>query len=92
MQISLNMGKQNISYTNQSLSNLYSLFVVVARNPMPDREPIEFKSKDIVQYNYFDITNEGIVLKPNLYKRQMDFWDEIVGLNQTYDKNNFVWL
>lgn len=89
MQISLNMGKQNISYFSESFF-LKPFLVFVARNPMPDREPVEFKPKDSVQYNYFDITNEGIVAKPNLYKSQMDFWDEIVGLNQTYDKNNFV--
>lgn len=72
-------------YPSQTSSGCHS------RNPVPDQEPIEFKSNDSDQYNYWDITNEGIVLKPNLYKSQMDFWDAIVGINQTFDKNNFVW-
>lgn len=57
---------------------------------MPNQDPIQFKLKNSDQYNYFDITSQGIIVKSNLFKKQMDFWDDIMCMNQTYDRNNFT--
>lgn len=53
-------------------------------NPMPDSEPMLFKTKANDHFHYFDITNEGIIKKLDPFKERFEFWDEIYGINETW--------
>lgn len=50
------------------------------RNPIPNTdETIVFNPNDTInQYNYIDITNDGLVVKINLNAERMNFWSKIL--------------
>lgn len=58
---------------------LISGMSVLFSNPLPDSEPITFvtTAANETQYNYFDITNDGIVIKTNPNYDHMQFWNGI---------------
>lgn len=66
----------------------YSHFSSLYRNPLPDAEPILFgsmKAAKTIQYNYLDITNNGIESKLNPNRERIEFWNEI------FDKYSVHW-
>lgn len=69
-------------------SLLSIFFSSLYRNPLPDAEPILFgsmKAAKTIQYNYLDITNNGIESKLNPNRERIEFW------NQIFDKYSVHW-
>lgn len=48
------------------------------RNPIPNREPLLFASNTSDQYNYIDLSNDGLKIKSNPNWEHVQFWDAII--------------
>lgn len=44
---------------------------------MPGGEPFCFKASNSENFNFFNITNDGIVVEKDPYQDRMEFWDNI---------------
>lgn len=63
-----------------------SLFVyIIISNPMPDREPYFFKSRNSNHFNVYQITNYGISMAKDLNRERMEFWNDI------FDEYKHLW-
>lgn len=73
---------QNIQF--EILSNHSRPIYILNRNPMPHKDPLEFKLPEL---HYFNVTNEEIPLKNimNPEQHRITFWDNV------FDKNKQQW-
>lgn len=70
---------QNIQF--KILNNHSKPIYILNRNPMPDKDPLEFKQPELY---YFNVTNEVISLKNimNPEQHRITFWDNVFDQNQ----------
>lgn len=55
------------------------------RNPLPGSEPFYFKALDSKHFNFFNVTNDGILLEKDPNQDRMEFWNNI------FDEFKYLW-
>lgn len=73
---------------------VYASYASAFRNPSTDGEPVVFgvSTQNESQYNYLDVTNDGIIVKSNPNQEHIEFWNGVFDLYSAHwQTREFNW-